>query len=96
MHWRFVCMCVCVWVSDLGITDSGELPCGCWESNLGSAEEQSVVLTPAPGALFPCVCRVTVGLKVALAGGRARRQTSASVSSAPGQTHLLSVLEKDA
>jgi hypothetical protein len=28
-----------------GITDGAELPCGCWELNLGPLEEQSVLLT---------------------------------------------------
>jgi hypothetical protein len=34
-------------VSDL-ITDGCEPPCGCWESNLGSLEEQTVPLTTEP------------------------------------------------
>jgi hypothetical protein len=38
----------CVRVSDLGITDSCELPCGCWELNSGPLEEQSVLLTTEP------------------------------------------------
>jgi hypothetical protein len=28
--------------------DSGELPCGCWELNLGPLEEQSVLSTTEP------------------------------------------------
>ena len=31
-----------------GITESCELPCGCWELNPGLLEEQSVLLTPEP------------------------------------------------
>jgi hypothetical protein len=39
-------MYVCVRVSDVGVTDSCELPCGCWELNLGGPlEEQPVLLT---------------------------------------------------
>ena len=30
------------------ITDGCEPPCGCWELNSGSLEEQSVLLTPEP------------------------------------------------
>ncbi|CAO2613549.1 hypothetical protein LEMLEM_LOCUS16128 [Lemmus lemmus] len=41
-------MYVCVRVSDLGVTDSCELPCGCWELNPGPREEQSVLLTTEP------------------------------------------------
>ena len=32
-------------LSDLGITDSWKLPCWCWEPNLGSLQEQEVLLT---------------------------------------------------
>jgi hypothetical protein len=39
----YVCMYeyihVCVRVSDLGVTDSCELPYGCWDLNLGPLEE---------------------------------------------------------
>ena len=31
-----------------GYLDSCELPCGCWELNLGPLEEQSVLLTTEP------------------------------------------------
>ena len=31
-----------------GSSDSCELPCGCWELNQGSLEEQSVLLTTEP------------------------------------------------
>ena len=30
------------------VTDSGELPCGYWESNPGPLEEQTVLLTTEP------------------------------------------------
>jgi hypothetical protein len=33
--------------SRIGITDSCELPCGCWELNSGPLEEQLVFLTAA-------------------------------------------------
>jgi hypothetical protein len=39
VHWCFACMCVCVKVSDLGATDRCELPCGCWDLNLGPLKE---------------------------------------------------------
>ena len=44
-------MCIYVNVSEFhgaGVTDSGELLCGCWESNLDPLEEQPVFLTPEP------------------------------------------------
>jgi hypothetical protein len=31
-----------------GVTDSCELPCECWELNLGPLEEQAVLLTIEP------------------------------------------------
>jgi hypothetical protein len=33
VHWCFVCLRVCVKLSDLRATDSCELPCGCWDLN---------------------------------------------------------------
>jgi hypothetical protein len=33
---------------ETGVTDSCELPCGCWETNPGSLEEQKVLLTDEP------------------------------------------------
>jgi hypothetical protein len=41
-------MYICVRLSDLGVTDNCELPCGCWELNLGPLDEQSVFLTVEP------------------------------------------------
>jgi hypothetical protein len=38
-------MYVCVRLSDFAVTESCELPCGCWGLNLASLEEQSVLLT---------------------------------------------------
>jgi hypothetical protein len=32
----------------IGVADSCELPCGCWELNLGPLEEQPVFLTSEP------------------------------------------------
>ena len=37
-------------MSDLGITDSCKLPCGCWELKPGPLEEQSVFLTTEPSS----------------------------------------------
>ena len=34
--------------SENGVTDSCELPCGCWESNPGPLEEQPVLFTVEP------------------------------------------------
>lgn len=51
-NFYFMCtdvLSACMSVSDdPGITDSCELPCGCWESNLGPLEEQSMLLTTEP------------------------------------------------
>jgi hypothetical protein len=41
-------MYVCVRVLGLGVTDSYELPCGCWDLNLSPLEVQSVLLTTEP------------------------------------------------
>ena len=41
MHWCFVCMYALV-------TDSCQLSCGCWKSNLSPLEEQSVLLISEP------------------------------------------------
>ena len=35
-----------------GATDSCELPCGCWELNLGPPREQPVLLTAEPSLQF--------------------------------------------
>jgi hypothetical protein len=48
VHWCFACMHIYVRVSDIGVTDTCELPCGCWELDLGPLEEQSVLLTTEP------------------------------------------------
>jgi hypothetical protein len=41
-------MYVCVRVSDLGVTDSCELPCVCWDLNPRPLEEQLLPLTTEP------------------------------------------------
>jgi hypothetical protein len=51
VHWCFVCVYVCEGV-DLGVRDSCELPCGCWELNPGPLEEQSVLSTAEPSLRF--------------------------------------------
>ena len=33
---------------ETGVTESCELPCGCWESNPGPLKEQAVFLTAEP------------------------------------------------
>jgi len=46
--WLRVCLCKGVRSPGTGVTDRCELPCGCWELNLGPLEEQLVFLTPEP------------------------------------------------
>jgi hypothetical protein len=48
VHWCFACMCFCVKMSDLGVTDSCELPCGYWDLNPGPLEELPVPSTAEP------------------------------------------------
>ena len=48
------CLCVDTMFSDTRITDSCKPPGGCWVLNLGSLEEQSVLLTTEPSLM--CVC----------------------------------------
>ena len=43
-----VCLCEGIRSSGTGVTDSCELPCGCWGLNPGPLEEQPVVLTAEP------------------------------------------------
>jgi hypothetical protein len=57
VHVRFACMSVCVphaWsmearrgcqIPGTGVINGCEVPRGCWESNLGSREEQTMLLT---------------------------------------------------
>jgi len=42
------CLCESVGFPEAGVTDGYELPCGCWELNLGPLEEQPVLLTAEP------------------------------------------------
>ena len=49
VFWCFICMYVFVQMFGPEVTDSCELPCGCWELNLCPLEEQSVLLTTEPG-----------------------------------------------
>ena len=44
VHWCVACIHVCVRVSDLGVTDSSEVPCRCWELDLSPLEEDSLLL----------------------------------------------------
>ena len=39
--------------SRTGVPDSCELPCGCWELNLGPLEKQPVLLTTEPLLQLP-------------------------------------------
>lgn len=62
VHWCFAYICMCVWVcvSDLGVIDSYELPCGHWEENLGLLAEQpmpELLNSSLPITYFTdCVC----------------------------------------
>ena len=49
----YLCFHLCTMCADVTspgteVTDGCEPPGGCWESNLGPLEEQSVLLTPEP------------------------------------------------
>ena len=50
VHWYFAYKFACVrgQIPGNGVTDSCELPCGCWEVNPGPLEEQPVLLTTEP------------------------------------------------
>lgn len=51
MYTGVLSACKFVWwygISRTGVTQSSELPCGCWELNLGPREEQPVLLTSEP------------------------------------------------
>jgi len=39
--------------SGTGVIDSCELPCGCWDLNLGLLEEQPALLTAEPSLQSP-------------------------------------------
>jgi hypothetical protein len=43
-----VCLCEGVGTLGIGVTDSCELSCGCWELNSSPLEEQPVLLTAEP------------------------------------------------
>ena len=48
MHW-----CEGIRSLGTGVSDSCELPCGCWELNLGPLKEQLVLLTAEPSLQPP-------------------------------------------
>ena len=48
MSYLYVCLGEGVRSPGTGVTDSCELPCGCWELNLGPLQEQHVLLTTEP------------------------------------------------
>ena len=49
-----VCLCEGGRSHGTELTDSCELPCGCWELNPGSVEEHSVLLSFEPSLQCPC------------------------------------------
>jgi len=62
-----------------GVTDSCELPCGCWELNSGPLQEQLVFLTTEPSLqpkgdfFFLMLNKVEASLKVEMAGDQTTR-----------------------
>ena len=75
-NFYFMCtdvLSACMSVSDdPGITDSCELPCGCWELNLGPLKDQWVFLTvesplQSPGSTFNLIILETWSHYVTLA-----------------------------
>ena len=63
-----VCLCEGVGSPGTGVTDSCELPCGCWVLNLSSLEEQPGLLTAEP-PLQPLQCILEVSLSFHLEVG---------------------------
>lgn len=57
-------MHICVRSPETGITDSCELPSGCWDLNLGPLEEQPMLLTAVYAA--PGECCYTVHKRFSL------------------------------
>jgi hypothetical protein len=50
-----VCLCEGVGSAGMGVTDSCELPCGCWELNPCLLEEQPVLLITEPSLQPLCI-----------------------------------------
>ena len=48
---QHLCLCEGTRSSGAGVTDSCELPCGCWELNPDPLEEQPVLLTSEPSLI---------------------------------------------
>jgi hypothetical protein len=48
-----VCLCESVGAPETGVTKSCDLPCGCWELNLGPLEELPVLSTTEPSLQPP-------------------------------------------
>jgi hypothetical protein len=48
-----VCVCEVVTSPGTGVTDSYELPCGCWEFNLDFSKGQPVLVTTEPSLQLP-------------------------------------------
>jgi hypothetical protein len=48
LHWCFSYICEGVRCPGTGVTDSCELPCGCWELNPGPLEDHLVLLVAKP------------------------------------------------
>jgi hypothetical protein len=51
--WLHIYLCEGIRLPETGVTDSCELPCGCWELYLGPLEEQPVLLTAEPSLQAP-------------------------------------------
>ena len=55
------CLCEGVRSPGTGVTDRCEVPCGCWELNPGSLQEQPVLLTAEP-SLQPLYKHLNIGV----------------------------------
>ena len=57
VHWLVFCEQVCLYKGvrspGIGDTDSYEVPCGCWELNLGPLEGHPMLLTDEPSLQPP-------------------------------------------
>jgi hypothetical protein len=78
---------------ETGVTDNCQLPCGCWELNLGPLEEQLVLLTAEPSLQSSVVglnaCTMLVMLRKTCPGLYVEVYSVLSPLSDPGYQILL-------
>jgi hypothetical protein len=58
IYFYFMCIGVlpaCIESPGTRVVDSCEMPCGCWELNLGSLKEQPMLLTVEPSFQHPFI-----------------------------------------